>query len=99
MAATTFGKMLSMKNLAVNVIYGDKAWIAGKSRDNENMTIIAFGELIIFLGLGRPLAPAGSLCYSQSIVSQVKNRDLSSVKKCVEPGCVTDLTVTGTFFG
>jgi hypothetical protein len=34
------------------------------------MIIIAFGELIIFLGLVGPSAPGGSHCLSEQIVSQ-----------------------------
>jgi hypothetical protein len=56
--------MLSTKNFTVNIILDDKAWITGKSRGDENMAIIAFGELIIFLGLVRLSAPARSHCCS-----------------------------------
>jgi hypothetical protein len=62
--------MLSTKNFLVNVIFGGKAWITGKPRGDQNMTIIAFGELIIFLGLVGLSAPAGRHCCLSSIVSQ-----------------------------
>jgi hypothetical protein len=35
----------------VNVTFGRKAWITGKRRGGQKMMIIAFGELIFFLGL------------------------------------------------
>jgi hypothetical protein len=60
LTAMISGKMLSMKNFAVNIIFGGKAWIRGKPRDDQNMTIIAFGGLIFFLGLVGLSALAGS---------------------------------------
>jgi hypothetical protein len=44
----------------VNVTFGGNAWITWKPRGDQNTTIIAFGELIIFLGLVGLSAPVGS---------------------------------------
>jgi hypothetical protein len=48
-----------MKNFAVNVIFAGKIWIRGKRGGDQNTTIIAFGELVIFLSLAGLSAPAG----------------------------------------
>jgi hypothetical protein len=56
--------MASTKNSDVNVTFGRRAWITGKPRGDQKMMIIAFGELIIFLGLVGLSAPVGSHCCS-----------------------------------
>jgi hypothetical protein len=43
--------ILSTMNFAVNVIFGGNVWITGKLRGDQNITVIAFRELIIFLCL------------------------------------------------
>jgi hypothetical protein len=44
--------------------FGDRAWITRKTRGDQKMLIIAFGEMIIFLGLADLSAPGGSHCCS-----------------------------------
>jgi hypothetical protein len=45
------GNMLPTKNFTLNVTFGGKTWITGKPRGGQNTMIIAFGEVIVFLGL------------------------------------------------
>jgi hypothetical protein len=56
--------MPSTKNFDVNVTFSYRAWIAMKLRGDQKMMIIAFGELIIFLGLVTLAPPGGSHCCS-----------------------------------
>jgi hypothetical protein len=56
--------MASTKNSDVNVTFGERAWITGKPRGHQTMMVIAFGELIIFLGLVGLGPPGGSYCCS-----------------------------------
>jgi hypothetical protein len=63
LAATTSGKMFLIKNFAVKVIFGSNVWITGKWRGDQNMTIIAFGGLIILVGLECFSSPAGNHYY------------------------------------
>jgi hypothetical protein len=56
--------MTSTKNYDLNVTFGDRSWIRGKPRGDQKMLIIAFGELIIFLGLVSFSALGGSHCCS-----------------------------------
>jgi hypothetical protein len=58
--ATICGKMALMKNSHMNVIFGGRAWIAGKPRGDQKMMIIALGERIIFPCLAGLSAPGGS---------------------------------------
>jgi hypothetical protein len=64
LAATMSGTIVSTKNSAVNVSFGGKARITAKPRGDQTITIIAFGELVIFLGLVGLSAPTGSHCCS-----------------------------------
>jgi hypothetical protein len=54
--------MASTKNFDVSVTKGGKTGITGKPRGHQSLTIIAFGELMIFLGLVGLSAPDGSHC-------------------------------------
>jgi hypothetical protein len=56
--------MESTKNSDVNITFGGRAWITGKPRGDQKMTIITFGELVIFLDLVGRSAPGGSHCCS-----------------------------------
>jgi hypothetical protein len=56
--------MASTDNSYVNVTSGERAWVTGKPRGDRKMMILAFGELIIFLGLVGFSAPGGSHCCS-----------------------------------
>jgi hypothetical protein len=68
--------MASTKNSDADVTVGDRTWITGKPRRHQKMMIMAFRELIFFLGLFGLSAPGGSHYCSESIVSQ--NHDSSS---------------------
>jgi hypothetical protein len=64
LAAIIWGKIVLTKNSDVNVTLGGRAWITGKLRGEQKMIIIAFGELIVFLGLVGLSALGGSHYYS-----------------------------------
>jgi hypothetical protein len=49
-----------MKNFPVNATFGDKVWITGKPKSDQNMMIIAVGELAIFFSIVGLSEPAGS---------------------------------------
>jgi hypothetical protein len=56
--------MAATKNFDVNVTCGGRTWITGKPRGDQNLMIIAFGELMIFLGLVDLSAQGGNHCCS-----------------------------------
>jgi hypothetical protein len=73
MAAMTCGKTASAKNSDMNASFSSRPWITKNPRGDQKMMIMAFGELIIFLGLVNLSAPGGIHYYLSSIANQNHN--------------------------